>query len=71
MEKYYLSTEGYYFIFRPDKYDQSIKRATLYRESKNEIVDDVRVSAGYGLPEKSIREVINYFEARITLEIIK
>lgn len=70
-EKYWLSTEGYYFIYRPDNNDPSIKRATLYKEKNNERVDDVRVSEGYGRPEKSHHDVINYFEARITLGIIK
>lgn len=69
-DKFHLSTEGYYFKYRPDRNDGSIKRATLYN-SKDEQVDDVRVSAGYGLPEKSDHDVINYFEARLSLKIIK
>jgi hypothetical protein len=63
---FYLSTEGYYFQYRPDNNDRNIKRATLYRTT-GERVDDVRVSAGYGLPAKDHHQVINYFEARITL----
>jgi len=66
-EKYHLSTDGYYFKYRPDKFDPEIKRATLYRTTNDERVDDVRVSAGYGQPEKTHHQVINYFEARITL----
>jgi hypothetical protein len=68
---FYLSTDGYYFQYRPDNNDRNIKRATLYRTGTNERVDDVRVSAGYGLPAKSHHDVINYFEARITLGQIK
>lgn len=70
-DKYYLSTEGYYFKYRTDKYDNKIWRATLYKEKNNERVDDVRVSEGYGLPEKTHHNVINYFEARLTLGTIK
>jgi hypothetical protein len=65
--KYHLSTDGYYFKYRPDNNDPSIKRATLYRTTNHERVDDVRVSAGYDQPEKTHHQVINYFEARITL----
>jgi len=70
-EKFHLSTEGYYFKYRPDKHDPNIKRATLYRTGNNEIVDDVRVSEGYGQPEKTHHGVINYFEARLTLKQIQ
>ena len=70
-DKYHLSTEGYYFMYRGDRNDPSIERVTLYRTSDNSIVDDVRVSEGYGRPAKSHHDVINYFEARITLGIIK
>lgn len=66
-DKYYLSTEGYYFMYRHDKNDKSIWRATLYRDKTNERVDDVRVSEGYGIPEKSHHGIINYFEAKITM----
>lgn len=69
-DKYYLYTEGYYFKYRPDKNDSSIVRATLYKTSNNEQVDDVRVSEGYGRKEKNHFDVISYFEARITLKII-
>jgi hypothetical protein len=69
-DKYHLSTEGYYFKYRDDKNDNSILRATLYRTKNNERVDDVRVSEGYGIAEKSHHQVINYFEARLTLGTI-
>lgn len=68
-EQYWLSTEGYYFQYRTDRNDRNIIRATLYN-LKKEVVDDVRVSEGYGKPEKSQHDVINYFEARITLNLI-
>jgi hypothetical protein len=70
-DKFYLSTEGYYFEYRPDNNDRNIKRATLYRVGTNERVDDVRVSAGYGQPAKDHHQIINYFEARLTLGQIK
>ena len=70
-DKYYLSTEGYYFMYRSDKNDPSIERVTLYRIYDNSIVDDARVSEGYGRLAKSHHDVINYFEARITPGIIK
>lgn len=59
---YHLSTEGYYFKYRPDNNDNKIIRATLYRTRTHERVADVRVSEGYGLKEKSHFDVINYFE---------
>jgi hypothetical protein len=71
ISKFYLSTEGYYFKFRPDRNDATIIRATLYLTKNDEQVDDVRVSEGYGLPEKTHHQVINHFEARITLGQIK
>lgn len=70
-DRYYLSTEGYYFMYRPDRNNSTIERATLYREKDNSVVDDVRVSEGYGQPAKSHHQVINYFEARLTLGQIK
>lgn len=71
LQKYYLSTEPYYFVYRPDNNDNSIRRATLFDGKKR--VDDVRVSAydEFGIPEKSHHDVINYFEARLTLGQIK
>jgi len=69
-EKFYLSTDGYYFMYRHDKNDFSIVRASLYN-LKNEKIDDVRVSAGYGISELSHTDLINHFEARLFLGIIK
>lgn len=77
-KRFYLSTGGYYFKYRLDKNNDTVVRATLYRESPiknspfiNISVDDVRVSEGYGMPEKSEHDVINYFEARIQQGLIK
>jgi hypothetical protein len=64
-DKYHLSTDGYYFKYREDNNNPEVIRATLYN-SKNERVDDVRVTEGYGLPEKTHHQVINYFEVRIS-----
>jgi len=66
-DKYYLSTEGYYFMYRHDRNDKSILRATLYSENDGKPVDDIRVSEGYGQPEKTHHQVINNFEAKITM----
>lgn len=55
-------------MYRYDINDSSILRATLYRDKTDKAVDDVRVSEGYGLPEKSHHDIINYFEARITIK---
>jgi hypothetical protein len=68
-DKYYLSTDGYYFKYREDNNDSQVTRATLYN-SRNERVDDVRVSEGYGFPEKTHSQVINYFEARLSMGTI-
>ena len=67
---FHLSTEGYYFKYRPDKNDSNIVRATLYATGTNRTVDDVRVSEGYGRPAKTHHQIINYFEARLTLNQI-
>lgn len=66
-DKFYLSTEGYYFMYRHDKYDNVIMRATLFNSKTSERVDDVRVSDGYGLIEKTHTDVIDYFEARLLI----
>lgn len=66
--KHYLSTEGYYFKYRSDKNDHKIIRATLYKPKDDSVVSDVRVSEGYGLPEKSHHDLINYFEVQLTLK---
>jgi len=65
-KKYHLSTEGYYFKYRYDKYDWVTVRATLYNDN-GERVNDVRVSAG-GIQEqeeKSHHDVINHFEVEL------
>lgn len=69
--KWYLSTDGFYFKYRSDRNDSGIIRATLYKIKDDSQADDVRVSAGYGLPHKSHHDVINYFEAKLTLGQIK
>ena len=66
--KYWLSTKGYYFKYRKDIYDENIIRATLYNSSDVR-VDDVRKSEGYGSGEKTHHDIIDYFEARIQLQI--
>ena len=68
--KFHLSTEGYYFKYRLDDYNPNVTRATLYNQ-KDQRVDDVRVSAGYGQPEKSHTDVVNHFEARLELGLIQ
>lgn len=68
-EKYYLSTDGYYFKYREDNNNSEVTRATLYN-FKNERVDDVRVTEGYGMPEKTHHQVINHFEARLSTGVI-
>ena len=70
-DKYYLSTEGYYFMYRHDKNDPSIWRVSLYSDRTNERVDDLRVSEGYGIPEQTHHGVINHFEARLFLGQVK
>lgn len=68
--KYYLSTEGYYFKYRADNNDPNIIRATLYND-EDQRVDDVRKTEGYGMSEKSHHNIINYFEARLSMGLIK
>jgi len=69
MEKYHLSTGGYYFKYRHDNNNAKVLRATLYN-TKDERVDDVRKTEGYGLVEKSHHDIINYFEARLSIKVI-
>jgi hypothetical protein len=66
-DRFFLSTDGYYFMYRPDNNDRTIKRATLYSSSTHNRIDDVRVSAGWGLPEKTHHDIINHFESNLTL----
>jgi hypothetical protein len=66
---YSLSTDGYTFKYRPDKYDSDCIRADLYKGEN--LVSSVRVSAGYGLPHRPHHNVINFFESEITLGRIK
>lgn len=68
-DKYYLSTEGYYFKYRHDKNNNQVIRATLYNVD-DKIIDDVRKTEGYGMHEKTHFDVINYFESRLMLKII-
>lgn len=66
--KWHLSTEGYYFKYRPDKNDNSIIRATLYTTKDNSQVDDIRVSAypEFRMPHKTHHHVINHFEVIVS-----
>lgn len=66
-KKYHLSTEGYYFIYRPDKYDREIVRATLYKTGTNDVVSDTWVTNKYGLPNRTHFNIINLFEAEVQL----
>lgn len=69
-QKYHLSTDGYYFKYRHDNNNPEVVRATLYN-LKDERVDDVRKTEGWGQPEKSHHDIINYFEARLSIGAIK
>jgi len=69
-QKYHLSTDGYYFKYRHDNNNPKVVRATLYN-LQDERVDDVRKTEGYGLPEQSHHDIINYFEARLLIGVIK
>ena len=62
-EKYYLSTEGYYFMYRHDVYNWDVMRVSLYADRSGERVDDIRVD------EKSRHDIINHFEASIMLNL--
>ena len=66
--RFWLSTEGYYFEYRPDRNDANLKRATLYEEKTGAIVDDICVSENWGLPAKDHFAVINHFEAKLFLK---
>ena len=63
-ETYHLSTEGYYFKYRHDKYDHNIMRVTLWNDL-GEVVDDMSVG------DKSRIDIINHFETRIHFPLIK
>jgi len=64
--KYHLSTDGFYFKYRFDKYDKQLVRATLFN-NKNEIVDDKRVCFENEMTQKEHFKTINFFEARLLL----
>lgn len=66
-KRFHLSSDGFFFEYRQDRYDATVIRAKLFRSGELEPIADVRVSEGYGQPEKSHHDVINHFEGRITL----
>ncbi len=66
--KWYLSTEGYYFQYRHDRNNEKLFRATLYKEQTEEVADDVAVNCATLGIERSHHDIINYFEARLTLQ---
>jgi len=57
-ERYYLGDGEHYFIYRRDKYNNDIIRATLYNE-KNERIDDINTT------DMTHFQVINRFEVRV------
>lgn len=70
--KYWLSTEGYYFIYRHDKYNENILRATLFTD-KDRQLDSIRVRSTYedsGIEwDLSHTEVINYYEVMVNTDL--
>lgn len=65
-KKYWLSTTPYYFIYRLDKYNHNSVRATLFNGSER--VDDVGATTDY--EKRDHFQIINHFEARISLGLI-
>ncbi len=69
-DKFYLSTEGYYFIYRLDKYNPFIIRAVLWSIQKNKEVSSIKVSIEDNI-EATHTDVINHFESELFLNKIK
>lgn len=65
-KKYWLSTEGYYFMYRPDKYNPEALRATLFDKSDKQL-DSITVNnKDYGI-KLNHTQVIDRFEVMVTL----
>lgn len=60
--KYYLSTEGYYFMYRPDNYDATIERAILF-DTKDNQLESIRVDG------RDHFKIINAFEAMVSTKL--
>lgn len=69
-DKYHLSTDGYHFEYQPDQHDDTGKKATLYETKTGRIVDYVLVSGKNSIRNLNHFQVINHFEARLTLKQI-
>lgn len=63
--KYHLSTEGYYFKYRPDKYNQEALRADLFDTKDNQLESITVKNSDYGI-NMSHTDVINRFEVMVS-----
>lgn len=63
---YYLSTEGFKFKYRLDRYDRFITHVELFNQSGQVIHKEMAHSLRYNI-SKSHHQIINSLEARITL----
>jgi len=64
-KKYYLGDGVNYFVYRRDKYNPETIRADLFN-MKDEISDKMLVKGGIINANYSHKDVINYFEFRIS-----
>ncbi len=63
--KYHLSTDGYYFKYRPDKYNHEALRADLFDTKDNQLESITVKNSDYGI-NLSHTDVINKFEVMVS-----
>ncbi|MCA0447662.1 MAG: hypothetical protein LCH54_15680 [Bacteroidetes bacterium] len=64
-KKYYLSTDGYYFVYRHDKYQITAYRVELFDKSEK-VVDSIKLCVDE-VNDKTHHQIIEKFEARILI----
>lgn len=64
--KYHLSTEGYYFKYRPDKYNPEALRADLFDTKDNQLKSITVNNSDYAI-NLSHTDTINRFEVIVSM----
>jgi hypothetical protein len=63
--KYYLSTEGYSFMYREDRYDKNTIHVEMFRDGEK-VHKQMAKSINYGV-DKTHHQIINELESKIML----
>jgi hypothetical protein len=65
---FHLSTEGYCFRYRPDRYNPASVRAELFKRSTGHTLHTITVWSADHKIDMSQHDVINTFEAKLLLD---